>query len=59
MQNDIRRLYESRKKLYLQGVDASGEQRRFYLTQALNVLNNLPDGYPEKDEMVRKINYML
>ena len=59
MQNDIRRLYETRKKLYLQGVDASGEQRRFYLTQALNVLNNLPDGYPEKDEMVRKINYML
>mgnify|MGYP003425588097 CR=1 FL=1 len=47
------------KKLYLQGVDPSGEQRRFYLTQALNVLNNLPDGYPEKDEMVRKINYML
>ena len=59
MQNDIRRLYESRKKLYLQGVDASGEQRKYYLTQALNVLNNLPDGYPEKDEMVRKINYML
>ena len=47
------------KKLYLQSVDASDEQRRFYLTQALNVLNNLPDGYPEKDEMVRKINYML
>ena len=47
------------KKLYLQGVDPAGEQRRFYLTQALNVLNNLPDGYPEKDEMVRKINYML
>ena len=47
------------KKLYLQGVDASDEQRRFYLTQALNVLNNLPDGYPEKDEMVKKINYML
>lgn len=47
------------KKLYLQGVDTSDEQRRFYLTQALNVLNNLPDGYPEKDEMVRKINYML
>lgn len=59
MQNDIRRLYESRKKLYLQGVDASGEQRKYYLTQALNVLNNLPDGYPEKDEMVKKINYML
>lgn len=47
------------KKLYNQGVDASGEQRRYYLQQALNVLNNLPDGYPEKDEMVRKINYML
>ena len=59
MQNDIRRLYESRKKLYLQGVDASGEQRKYYLTQALNVLNNLPDGYPEKDEMVKKINYRL
>ena len=27
------------KKLYLQGVDASGEQRRFYLTQALNEKN--------------------
>lgn len=47
------------KKLYNQGVDASGEQRRYYLQQALNVLNNLPDGYPEKDEMVKKINYML
>lgn len=47
------------KKLYLQGVDATGNQRRYYLTQALNVLNNLPDGYPEKDEMVKKINYML
>ena len=29
------------KKLYLQGVDASGEQRRYYLTQALN---NTGDG---------------
>lgn len=47
------------KKLYNQGVDVSGEQRRYYLQQALNVLNNLPDGYPEKDEMVKKINYML
>ena len=47
------------KKLYLQGVDASDEQRKYYLTQALNVLSELPYGYPEKDEMVRKINYML
>lgn len=46
------------KNFYLRGVDTFGEQRRFHLTQALNVLNNLPDGYPEKGEMVRKINYM-
>ena len=47
------------KKLYGQGVDASGEQRKYFLQQALNVLNNLPDGYPGKDELVNSINYMF
>lgn len=53
--------------LYKKGVDAEGSMRKSYLKQALNVLENVPDGYPEdvfgtypsKSDLLSRINGML
>lgn len=51
--------YKYAYDLYQKGVDAEGEARRRYLTQAKNVLQNVPDEWPGKQELLSKINYML
>lgn len=45
--------------LYQKGVDESGKLRQKYLQQALNVLNNVPDEWPEKSDLVSRITHML
>ena len=45
--------------LYYQGVDAEGAERRRYLQQAKQVLENVPSGYDDRDELMSRINSML
>lgn len=45
--------------LYYQGVDASGSDRRRYLQQAKQVLQNVPSGYDNRDDLMSRINSML
>ena len=46
-------------KLYYQGVDADGSQRRHYLQQAKQVLANVPSGYRDRDDLMNRIDTML
>ena len=45
--------------LYYRGVDAEGSDRRYYLQQAKQVLENVPSGYDERDDLMSRINAML
>lgn len=45
--------------LYEKGVDAEGNERQQYLRQAKNVLNNIPSGYDDRDELLSRIESML
>lgn len=44
--------------LYQKAIDAEGDLRQRYLKQAEDVLTNVPDGYPGKDDLLSKIRYM-
>ena len=46
-------------KLYYQGVDAEGEMRKYYLKQAKQVLENVPSGYEDRDDLLKRIESML
>lgn len=45
--------------LYYKGVDASGSQREYYLTQAKQVLENVSSSNSEKNTLLSRINAML
>ncbi len=45
--------------LYYKGVDLEGEERRRYLQQAKQVLENVPSGYDNRDDLMDRINSML
>lgn len=45
--------------LYYKGVDAEGEERRKYLKQAKNVLEKVPSGYDDRDDLMEYIEKML
>ena len=45
--------------VYQEAVDAEGKQRQTLLKQAKNILENLPDGYPGKDDLMNRIKPML
>ena len=44
---------------YYKGVDAEGKERQTYLKKAKSILQNLPDGWPGKEELMNKIDSML
>lgn len=44
---------------YRNAVSTEGAQRQYHLQQAKNILQNLPDGWPGKDDLMRKIDCML
>lgn len=52
-------LYDHACGLYQKGVDAEGEERKKHLKEAKNILENVPDDWPGKQELLSKINYML
>lgn len=45
--------------LYYKAVDAEGETRRYYLQQAKQVLENVPSGYDNRDDLMARINSMM
>ncbi len=45
--------------LYYKGVDAEGKERKTYLEQARNVLYNVPSGYSNRDDLMKRITDML
>lgn len=45
--------------LYYKAVDAEGSERRNFLKQAKQVLENVPSGYDNRDELLSRINSML
>ena len=45
--------------LYFKGVDAEGNERRYFLQQAKQVLQNVPSGYSNRDYLMSRINSML
>lgn len=45
--------------LYYKAIDADEEMRIYYLKQAKNVLENVPSGYENRDELMRRINDLL
>lgn len=45
--------------LYYKAVDAEGETRRHYLQQAKQVLENIPSGYDNRDDLMARINSMM
>ena len=51
--------YKHAYSLYQNAVSAEGSMRQYYLQQAKNVLNNLPDGWPGKRDLMSRINSML
>ncbi len=56
-------MYESELKhaweLYYNGVNAEGSQKKYYLQQAMHVLNGIPKGYGNSDELRERIKPML
>ena len=47
------------KAEYYQGVDAEGNERQTHLKKARNILQNLPDGWPGKEDLLEQIDAML
>ena len=45
--------------LYYKAVDSEGDTRRYYLQQALQVLENVPSGYENRDDLMSRIYSML
>lgn len=45
--------------LYFKGVDAEGSKRCNFLQQAKQVLQNVPTGYSNRDELMSRIDSML
>ena len=45
--------------LYYKAVDSEGNTRQYYLQQALNVLENVPSGYDNRDDLMSRIHSML
>lgn len=45
--------------VYQEAVNAEGSLRQSLLKKAKNILENLPDGYPGKDDLMERIDYML
>ncbi|MBR5678762.1 MAG: hypothetical protein IKX20_11630 [Paludibacteraceae bacterium] len=56
-------VYESELKhaweLYYNGVNAEGSQKKHYLQQAMRILNGIPQGYGNSDELRKRIKPML
>lgn len=44
---------------YQKAVDAEGERRQYFLKQAMNILDGVPDEHPDKPPLARKIRYMM
>ena len=47
------------ESLYQRAIDADGERRKYFLQQAMNVLEGVPNAHPEKAALVRKVSYLL
>jgi len=47
------------ESLYQKAVDAEGERREYFLRQAMNVLDGVPDAHPDKAGLAKRIRYML
>lgn len=45
--------------LYYKAVAAEGSERRYFLQQAKQVLENVPKGYDNRDDLMSRINSML
>ena len=44
---------------YSNGVNAEGSERRRHLQNAMNLLELIPEGYDNRDELMDRIRYML
>lgn len=44
---------------YQEAVSADGPYRQTLLKKAKNILENLPDGWPDKEQLMRRIDSML
>jgi len=44
---------------YRKAVSAEDERRQYFLQQAMNILDGVPDEHPDKASLGRKIKYML
>lgn len=45
--------------LYYKAVDSEGKERRYFLQQTKQVLENVPSGYGNRDDLLSRINSML
>lgn len=51
--------YKHALSVYNQAVNEEGDQKQASLKRAKNILENLPDNWPGKSELMKRINYML
>lgn len=51
--------YKHAYSVYQEAISADGTMRQTLLQRAKNILLNLPNGYPGKDDLLRRINSML
>ncbi len=51
--------YKHAYSVYQEAISADGSMRQTLLQRAKNILSNLPNGYPGKDDLMRRINSML
>lgn len=51
--------YKHALSVYNQAVYEEGSQKQASLKRAKNILENLPDNWPGKSDLMKKINYML
>lgn len=45
--------------VYQEAISAEGKLRQTLLKKAKNILGNLPDDYPGKDDLLKRIDSML
>ena len=44
---------------YQKAIAEEGEQKRKHLQEARNILQNVPSGYKNRDDLMSRIEYML
>ena len=44
---------------YQKAVDAEEDRRQYFLKQAMNILDGVPDAHPDKARLVRNVRYMM